>query len=523
VLLIESLESRRLFAAQYSLTLLPPTTSGYNTAAYAVNTAGQVVGYATNGTTYVPMSWSSAGSATQLPNSPSGDHIAIDVNDAGTILYSGYKRTAGGTFIPLSTPLPSNGGGGSAINSAGDVVGDTGKPLAATIWRANGTSTSLMPSSTAWDINDAGSFVGSFYSDAAGTRPYLYDSSGRHTLPAPTVGGTQYAEARAINNKNVIAGYSTSADGATFHQAVKWENGVYKELGALPGSGYSIALGINDAGDIVGYGNVAFVYHAGVMNNLNTLVSLPAGVKLDQAWDINNKGQIVGAAETPTGRRAFILTPLAATASISGAVFNDTDGDGHRDTGEPALANQRVYLDANKNGAFDTSERSALTNSAGDYIIKSLAGGSYRVRVVAPSGWRRTTPGSGYYDLTLAAGANATARNFGLTRNVLISGSVFNDIDRDKVRDANEGGLGAWRVFIDKDNDGKLDAGEPNVVTNSAGNFSFKALPAGTYTVRIVRPSGWTQTTPTANGGAFRITLAAGANSASLRFGVSRN
>jgi hypothetical protein len=137
-----------------------------------------------------------------------------------------------------------------------------------------------------------------------------------------------------------------------------------------------------------------------------------------------------------------------------------------------------------------------------------------------PTNWRRTAPSSAYYDLTLGAGAIATSKNFGNTQNILISGSVFNDLDKDKVKDSTEKGLSAWRVFIDKDNDGVFDSGESSVLTSSSGAWSFRGLAAGTYIVRVVAVSGWARTTPT--GGSFTITLGAAATASGKNFGFAQ-
>src|SRR5207244_3094478 len=51
----------------------------------------------------------------------------------------------------------------------------------------------------------------------------------------------------------------------------------------------------------------------------------------------------------------------APLGSISGTVFNDTDGDGTRDTGEAALSKWKVFLDTNKNGSLDSGEPSTNT------------------------------------------------------------------------------------------------------------------------------------------------------------------
>jgi hypothetical protein len=205
---------------------------------------------------------------------------------------------------------------------------------------------------------------------------------------------------------------------------------------------------------------------------------------------------------------------------ISGTAFNDLDGDGVKDSGEAGIASRRIYLDADLDGVFDATETSTLTSSTGAYTFKTLAAGSYRVREVLPSGWRRTAPSAGYFSLTLASGASSTGRNFGSTQRVLISGTVFNDLDGDRVRDGGEAGLSGWRVFIDADLDGVFDSTEKSVLTSSSGAWSFKDLVAGTHRVRVVQQTGWTRTTPTS--GYHGVTLTSGQTSTGKLFGERR-
>ncbi len=206
---------------------------------------------------------------------------------------------------------------------------------------------------------------------------------------------------------------------------------------------------------------------------------------------------------------------------ITGTLWKDANGNGLKDTGDSGFSGWRVFIDTNKNGVFDTGENSVLSDSSGNYTFKTLAAGSYRVREVAPAGWRRTTPSSGYFDLSVASGATASGKNFGNTQNVLISGSVFNDLDKDGIKDSTEKGLSSWRVYIDTDKDGVFDSTEPNVLTDSSGNFTFRALPAGTYVLRVVPAAGWTRTTPST--GSFTFTLSAAGLVSGKNFGFAQN
>jgi hypothetical protein len=204
---------------------------------------------------------------------------------------------------------------------------------------------------------------------------------------------------------------------------------------------------------------------------------------------------------------------------ITGTTWNDLDGDGVKDTGEPSLSNWRMFIDVDKDGLWDANEKSVLTNAAGTYSFKDLAAGTYRIREVLQTGWRRTAPSAGPYDVTLGSGASTT-RNFGNTQKILISGTVFNDLDGDKIKDAGERGLAGWRVFIDKDLDGIFDSGETSAVSDASGNWSFRSLSAGTYRVRVVQQSGWKRTTPTS--GYHSVTLASGAISTGKLFGEKK-
>ena len=211
--------------------------------------------------------------------------------------------------------------------------------------------------------------------------------------------------------------------------------------------------------------------------------------------------------------------PVSPTTpgSVSGVVWHDVNGDGFRQAVEPPLANQRVYDDGNNNGVFDLGEKSTLTNAIGRYTLV-LAPGIHRIREIKPLGTRFTKPSSGVYTLNVPAGVNLTAKDFGITRTVKISGTVFNDLDGDGVRDAGEAGLGGFRVYCDVNNNGVLDLGEKNVTTGATGSYVLNGLMPGLHHVRVQPKLFWSQTSPV--GGAHHLALPGGTVVGGKDFGM---
>jgi type VI protein secretion system component Hcp len=96
--------------------------------------------------------------------------------------------------------------------------------------------------------------------------------------------------------------------------------------------------------------------------------------------------------------------------SVSGTVYNDLNGDGQRDAGEPGLQGWPVnVLDTN-----NTVVAHATSGDGGDYTISGLGRGSFTLAVVAPGGWLQTQPANpGYYSFTTSSGVNVVGGFFG--------------------------------------------------------------------------------------------------------------
>jgi len=206
-----------------------------------------------------------------------------------------------------------------------------------------------------------------------------------------------------------------------------------------------------------------------------------------------------------TGGAAFVIKrgTTTATGSIAGKVFKDANKNNSFDTGDTGLANVKIFIDKDKDGVLDAGEPTFTTSSTGDYKFSGLAAGSYRVREqAAPSGLKVTSPGTSYFDITLAAGQNVTGKNFANQVSATtggISGKSWNDTNGDGVLNTGETPRSGVRVWLDKNKNGVFDsATEPSKITDASGNYSFTGLAAGSYRVRQLGISGNRISTPSA-------------------------
>jgi hypothetical protein len=80
-----------------------------------------------------------------------------------------------------------------------------------------------------------------------------------------------------------------------------------------------------------------------------------------------------------------------------------------------------------------------------------------------------------------------------------ISGVVFNDANANGLRDLGEKVLAKQTVVIDANFNGRLDPGEPSVLTDTKGEYSFTGLAPGVFRIGVFVPTNFRQTSPSGN------------------------
>jgi probable HAF family extracellular repeat protein len=152
-------------------------------------------------------------------------------------------------------------------------------------------------SAAAMAINEAGHVVGFGFSPTSGFPHVFRWINGQMT----SLGEVRALDLfLAINDSDVVVGSSFNSQ--TQLTAFRWKDGVFTDLGTLPSSLQSVGVGVNVAGDVVGFseytngaGRHGWIWRNGVMTDLG----FPPGASDFEPGAINDAGEIVGTVGAP--------------------------------------------------------------------------------------------------------------------------------------------------------------------------------------------------------------------------------
>ncbi len=250
------------------------------------------------------------------------------------------------------TALPTLPGGHNAealgLNNLGEVIGfsETGVEDAtcstlmpsqvfrfeAAIWEPDGRVRKLRPLrgdtvGFAFGINDRGQAVGTSgvcsnvsvpLAAVHGTHAVLWERDGV-AVDLGNLDGTKSNNiAGSINDRGEVSGTSQLANGAIHTFVWTREKGM-RDIGTLPGAIVTVAPccnTLNNRGEVVGFsidattGNVvAFVWHDGMMKDLNDLIPEDSPWQLQFAQSLNDAGEITGQGLINGQSHAFLAVP----------------------------------------------------------------------------------------------------------------------------------------------------------------------------------------------------------------------
>ena len=225
--------------------------------------------------------------------------------------------------------------------------------------------------------------------------------------------------------------------------------------------------------------------------------------------------------------------------SIAGVVFNDENNNGIQDPTDAGIPGVIVVLTGvDGNGVPVTV--TATTTASGTYRFENLPAGTYTLTERQPADFQDgiDTAGTGggtvptadidvIRGIPLAPGGRLTDYKFGEFQPSSISGTVYHDIDRDKIQDPFEPGIAGAVIILT----GVTDRGVGvtlTTTTDANGFYRFGLLRPGTYSLTELQPAGYAQSGNRigSNGGALApvdvirtIDLRANVNATSYLFG----
>ncbi len=169
----------------------------------------------------------------------------------------------------------------------------------------------------------------------------------------------------------------------------------------------------------------------------------------------------------------------AGFASINGTVYEDANGNGHQDAGEPGIPSVTVSLDGTS---------TATTGQYGGYSLSTEVTGVHTVEETDLSGYFSTTPNQVQLNVSLGGsyvvdfGDAQTSAGF-----ASINGTVYEDANGNGQQDAGEPGISGVTVSLD---------GVSTTSTGFNGYYQFITPVAGVHTVVETDLSGYFSTTP---------------------------
>ena len=187
-------------------------------------------------------------------------------------------------------------------------------------------------------------------------------------------------------------------------------------------------------------------------------------------------------------------------ASVSGAVYEDVNGNGQRDVGEPGMCNVLVYVDLNNNDTHDDGNAEpyahTLCDESGEYVIHGVPTGDQTVRQVPSPGFVQMFPGN---DDPIVVPVPATGNVSDVVFANVVLGSIhgykFEDVDGN-ASDDSDPRLSGITISLTGDSNGDGVVDVLHATTNVAGEYSFEGVFPGAYTVSETVPLGWLPTTP---------------------------
>lgn len=187
----------------------------------------------------------------------------------------------------------------------------------------------------------------------------------------------------------------------------------------------------------------------------------------------------------------FEIIDTSTWGTITGNVYNDSDGNGKRGDSESGLEGRQILART----AAGKTVVVTTTDSSGNYMFQwpsdETNNGTVLVKVRDPLEWRTSDPEMGYRRVTISPGQITTDRNFGQTQKVSVTGKVFIDTNGNAIQDNGETIVGGWKVWDDVNRNERTDSSEPWTRSSMIDGTYQLNVNAGAHHVLVDSSGDW--------------------------------
>ena len=185
--------------------------------------------------------------------------------------------------------------------------------------------------------------------------------------------------------------------------------------------------------------------------------------------------------------------------SLGGAVYEDANGNGLKDTGETGIAGVTVTLTGSNVVSGAITPVTATTDADGNYTFDTLLPGTYTIAETQPTGYldgkeqngtpaAASIPNDRFVGINLTTtSAAATGFNFGEIKSGSLAGVVFADTNNNGAQDTGETGIAGVLIKLTGTSGGA--AVSRSATTATDGTYTFADLGPGTYTLTETQPA----------------------------------
>ena len=329
-----------------------------------------------------------------------------------------------------------------------------------------------------------------------------YDGDGKKDLNEPGIGNVTVSLYKDDNNDNI------PDKGSAIATSITTTTGYYSFTNLAPGR-YIVSMPI-----LPGYTpspnkstQATSPYPDNNIDNDNNAVRVVNGVQFTNSITLTFGEEPTTDGDGANGNLTFDMA-LCGNAYVGDFVWNDLNGNGIQDAGEPGINGQTVTILFPDGVTTATTTTLNFNGTDGYYNFPNLGPGTHVITFTTPAGLtpspanqgnddtKDSDPINGSVSVNIVANISDFTIDAGFkTPSILGLGNlVFIDLNGNGVRDLTEPGIPGANVNLYRDTNGDNAPDGAAIATTTTGNdgtYHFTGLSADAYIVGVVLPTGY--------------------------------